>query len=74
MNNPAYQELFDIVQAEMSKAILATSLDQTREREDLYLTFHGLRSFNNFINSYRTAKDEIVEKLNTDAEQDQDND
>jgi len=72
MNNPAYQDLFTIVTEQMSKEILATSLDQAEERNSLYLTFHGLRSFNNLINSYRTTKDEIVARMDAEHQQEDD--
>lgn len=72
MNDAAYQELFDITVNQMSMQILATSVEQKEQREQFYLTVHGLRAFNNLINSYRTAKDEIVARRNEENEQRED--
>jgi hypothetical protein len=67
-----YAALFDMVVQDMAMAVLNTGLEETKQRENYYLTIQGLRAFTNQINAYRTAKDELVERRNADEEQRED--
>jgi hypothetical protein len=54
----------------MAKEFLATALKQEEARQELFLTYHGMRSFLQLINGFRIAKDNIAEKRDAEYQQD----
>lgn len=70
MNDQSFNAIYEAITEQISKEILATPLSDTQTRQDLYLTFHGMRSFLNYTNMFRTAKDQVVERLNYEHESD----
>jgi len=68
MTDDGFNTLYERVQFDISQLIIATEPQEHERRELLFQTFHAMRAFTTHINSYRTAKDEIVAKRN--AEQD----
>lgn len=64
MADETFNSLYATVTERISKDILATSLDDQTGREHLYATFNGMRSFIQYINQFRIAKDQVVERLN----------
>lgn len=69
MREPAFNELFEAVTAEMSAAILNTAIGQGDARQEYYLTYHGMRSFAQTLNRYVIEKDGIIQAMNEDYAQ-----
>jgi len=69
MNDDAFNELYELVEDRIAKEILATPLADKETRELLYQTYNGMRAFVQYINQFRTAKDQVVERLNAENEE-----
>jgi hypothetical protein len=61
-------DLFDEVQNDITKQMLATSPEDTKTRETLYATYNGMRAFTNTLNGYRLAMLELVEARELEQE------
>jgi hypothetical protein len=72
MHDENFQNLYEIVENELARGILATSVDDKARREELYVTYQGLRYFTQLINGYRLAKDQIIEKRDAEITQEDD--
>jgi hypothetical protein len=72
MHDDNFNALYQLVEAQMAKEFLATALKQEEARQELFLTYHGMRSFLQLINGFRIAKDNIAEKRDAEHNDQQD--
>lgn len=64
-----FNEMFEIITSEVVKEILETSLDDTKFREQLYITVNGMRAFNERLVRYVAEKQSIEDARNAELDQ-----
>jgi len=66
IDNPDYIALYDKITSDLAKEILATPLDDHKYREQLYLTYNGMRSFATRLVNMIQASNEVISRLDTE--------
>ena len=59
LTNESFLILWDVIVEQTGQDVLRTSLDAREEREDLYLTYHGMRTFFQKLQGFKSAADNI---------------
>ena len=59
MMDPGFNTLFNRVTEDLALAILATPFDDRDYRDQLYLTYNGMRAFADRLTAFVVAKEEV---------------
>lgn len=66
LTNPSFKDLIEAFETEIVQEILASPLKNNSDRESLYLTHNGMRSFVSRITGYMNLRDQIMARRDMD--------
>jgi hypothetical protein len=64
INDDSFIDLFEKVKSDLAFEMLSTALDDEKYRQQLYLTFNGMRAFSDRLVQMATAKLHIEQERN----------
>lgn len=72
LRSDEYNDMYDLIARDIADEILATPLNDEDYRNQLYITYNGMRAFSQRLVAYATAKKSIEDKRNAEQDIEQD--